>query len=162
MKKLLALCLPLVLLANCATTAFAMESPCSGSGESEVTAHLYSTYSISIPATIDANIGTAEVIVTQANLEDGYAINVYISNLNENGGITLTHTNGVDEILCTFQNTELNCAVGGNVPLVSFDYNIFSGTNTASKTFGMELLALSQPGVYSGTMTYYFSCDPCE
>ena len=125
MKKILVLCLTLVLLANCATTVFAMESPCSGSGESEVTAHLYSTYSISIPATIDANMGTAEVTVSQANLEEGYAINVYISNLNEKGGITLTHTNGTDEILCMFQNTELNCAVDGNVPLVSFGAGSF-------------------------------------
>lgn len=162
MKKLLTLCLTLVLLANCATTAFALESPCSGSGESVVTAHLYSTYTISIPATIDANMGTAEVTVSQANLEDGYAINVYISNLNEKGGITLTHTNGTDEILCMFQNTELNCAVGGNVPLVSFGAGSFYGTDTAAKTFGMELYELSKPGDYSGTMTYYFSCDPCE
>ena len=162
MKKLLALCLTIVLLANCATTAFAMESPCSGSGESVVTAHLYSTYIISIPATIDANMGTAEVTVSQANLEDGYAINVYISNLNEYGGITLTHENGVDQIQCLFQNTEMNCALGGGVPLVSFDSALFSGTDTAAKTFGMELAGLSEPGEYSGTMTYYFSCDPCE
>lgn len=160
MKKLLALCLTLALLANCATTAFASEVPCSGSGEAEVTAHIYSGYLITIPATIDANTGTGEVTISQATLEEGYKVDVYVTNANDNGGITLTHTNGVDEILCVFQNTTLGTTVSSTVPLVTFYATELVDTSTATKSFGMELMLLSTPGQYSGTMTYSFSCDP--
>lgn len=162
MKKILAICLSIFILANCTTTVFATEDPCSGSGEAEVTAHIYSGYLIAIPATINANTGTDEVTISQAALEDGYKVDVYVTNANSNGGITLTHTNGVNEILCVFENTTLGTTVSDTVPLVTFYATELMDTSTATKSFGMELMELGIPGHYSGTMTYSFSCTPSE
>lgn len=160
MKKILAICLSIVLFVNCAITAFASEVPCSGSGEAEITAHLYSGYLITIPATIDANLGTSEVTISQATLEEGYKVDVYVTNINDKDGITLTHSNGVDEILCLLQNLTLNTTVTDTVPLVTFYATELTDISTATKSFGMELMELGTPGEYSGTMTYSFSCDP--
>lgn len=59
MKKIIALCMSIVMLLSLSTTAFAAEywDESAGSGESQVYAHIYSSYSISIPATIDLRNG---------------------------------------------------------------------------------------------------------
>ena len=165
MKKILALCLTLVLLANCATTAFAAEDTCAGSGETEITAHIYSTYTITIPATIDLEAGTrGEVTITDANLESGYKVDVFATNFNNNGGITLTHRdNSMYEITCMLTNIEQNMCATAEVPLVSFyDTEVPTWGDTATKYFDIQVQNYGLAGHYSGTMTYSFSCNPYE
>lgn len=162
MKKLLALCLSLVLLATCTTTAFAYEDSCAGSGETEILAHLYSTYSISIPATIDLTAGmTGEVTIIDANLESGYKVDVFVTNLNQSGAVTLTHINdSTSKIDCMLTNIEQNMCASSEVPLVTFYDTEFTTSNTATKYFDMQVAPFGLAGQYTGIMTYSFACSP--
>lgn len=157
MKKIIAICLSLILVASFATPVFAY----SGSGEVEVTAHVYSSYDIFIPATIDAYAETAQVKIV-AQLEDNYKVDVYVLNANNSGDIPLTHTNGVDEILCRFKNIERGENVCSTVPLVTFYATELVDTYELTKSFGMEVHSVGKPGNYTGTMVYSFDCTPCE
>ena len=165
MKKLLALCLTIVLIANCAITAFAAEDTCAGSGETEITAHIYSTYTITIPAAIDLEEGTlGEVTITNANLESGYKVDVFATNFNNNGGITLTHQKyDMYQITCILVNMERNMCATTEVPLVSFyDTELPNWGDTAIKYFDIQAENYGFAGYYYGTMTYSFSCNPYE
>ena len=59
MKKILALCLSIVMLLSLSTTVFAAEywDESAGNGQTEIKAHIYSSYTITIPATIDLSNG---------------------------------------------------------------------------------------------------------
>ncbi len=157
MKKIITICITLVMVISLAVPAFAYTD----TGEVEVTAHIYSVYDITIPATIDASMGTAEVSVT-GQIEDNYKVEVFVMNATENGGVPLTHTNGTDQLVCFFKNIELGANASDTVPLVTFYATEFVGTDTRVKSFNMEIMAIGKPGIYSGTMVYAFDCRPCE
>lgn len=164
MKKILALCLSLILLTTCTPTVFAYEDSFAGFGEMEIIAHVYSSYSISIPATIDLTAGMmGEVTILDANLEEGYKVDVYATNFNENGAITLTNTaNSFLTIECRLYNLALSQFASPEVPLVTFNSFEFDGNNTATKNFDIQFAPVGSAGIYSGTMTYSFQCSPCE
>lgn len=159
MKKIVSMFVAVLLLMSVSVTAFA-EDMSSGNGESQVYAHLYSRYTVSIPATIDLRNGDiGEVTITDASVEDGYSVKVFASNLTTDGGITLTHTNGTSTINCILINTEKNTNVTNDVPLVSFtSENIEQGVTT--KYFSLEPESFGKAGDYSGTLQYSFSCSP--
>jgi len=162
MKKIISLCLSIIMLLSFSTTAFAAEywDESAGSGESQVYAHIYSSYSISIPATIDLRNGEqGAVTLTEANIESGYEVNVYCTNL-ESNGILLYHTeNSSISITCMLTDVDNTIQYDSNTPLVTFvqdDY--FQGAIT--KYFGMHIMDIAKAGDYVGTMEYSFCCEP--
>ena len=162
MKKFLSLILALVLVASLSVTAFAAEDESAGTGESTVYAHVYSQYNITIPATIDLRQGEqGEVTLSNAMLETGYAVNVYVTNKATNG-IVLTHTNGTSTMECVLQNAELQMqADNGTVPLVSFKLSdIPQDSSSATKYFELLPEKYGMPGDYSGVLQYRFVCEP--
>lgn len=165
MKKLIAIILVVTsLLSICSINAFAANS---GSGTSTISTRIYSSYTISIPATIEITeySNSATVTIGDVNIEDGYEINVYISNLEtlEMGeGIKLTHTNGTSTIGCTFSSTENGELISStNTPLVTFSTPEFE-TYTHSKNFYIHPETFGKAGVYTGTMNYTFDCTPIQ
>lgn len=174
MKKLLTLCLTLVLLANCAITVFAAEDTCAGSGETEIRCHVYSTYSITMPALIDmgafteSNLGIAEfvedkVTITNANIEPGYRVEVYVTNLDESGTIKMTNIHNPEYTgTCVLKNMEKDALIDADTPLVTFCDTELELSGTLEKHFQIAMQAYSLAGEYTGTMTYSFSCNPYE
>lgn len=165
MKKILALCLSVVMLLSLSTTAFAAEiwDESAGSGETEVYAHIYSSYFISIPATIDLRNGEqGEITLTDANIEEGYEVNVYCTNIFENG-IRLYHT--VDSnigITCVLTDVDNTIQYTSETPLATFVQDDFS-QGAITKYFGLHLMDdLSKAGDYVGVMEYSFECSPIE
>ena len=161
MKKFIALFLALALLASLSVTAFAAEDEYAGTGESTVYAHVYSQYNITIPATIDLREGEqGEVTLSNASLEEGYAVNVYVTNKSGNG-ISLMHTNGISTVECMLTNIELNMQASDTTPLVSFKLSdIPQDSSTAIKYFELSTEKYGMPGDYSGTLQYRFVCEP--
>lgn len=163
MKKLLAICLSLVLLATCAPTAFATGDTSAGSGEVQISAHRYSSYTITMPATINLETtNRGAVTITDANIETGYKVDVFVTNLNNEGALTLTHENGIYGTDCWFTNIEASAAVLSDTPLVSFYDAELDPFGTSTKYFEVHILPYGNAGYFSGTMTYSFSCNPYE
>ena len=165
MKKILSIILAVAsLLSICTVNAFAASS---GNGSSTISTRIYSSYTISIPANIEITetSNSATVTITDVNVEDGYEVNVYISNLevmDMGAGIKLTHTNGTSTIGCTFSSTENGAMISSSdMPLVTFSTPEFE-TSTYSKNFYMYPETFGKAGIYTGTMTYTFDCTPIQ
>ena len=143
--------LALILTASVSVTAFA-EDLSAGSGEIEIQAHIYSHYTISIPEIIDLRNGDmGEVTISDADIEDGYSVKVFLTNATSPNGITLTHTNGISTIECSIINIEENTIATENIPIVSF-------ANSDIKYFSLQPETFGKAGDYIGTMQYRFEC----
>ncbi len=162
MKKFFAATLTLILLISSSTTAFAADlgDEYAGSGETEIYAHLYSSYQISIPATIDLRNGEqGAVTISSANLESGYVVNVYCTNLTD-GGIRLYNaSNSLNSIICSIVDIYNNCNIAdATTPIVTFSASEIS-EESLTKYFGLEIMdTWGAAGDYTGTMQYSFSC----
>lgn len=162
MKKLIAIILAMVMTFSVSVTAFAAEDLSAGSGESEIKTHVYSHYSITIPAVIDLRNGEiGQVTISDAMVEDNYNVKVFVTNTAEFGGIVLTHSNGTATINCSLLNIENNMLANTDNPLVSFgNADLQQGTST--KYFDIQADNYGMPGDYSGIMQYSFECTPNE
>lgn len=165
MKKILALCLSFVLLLSLSTTAFAAEpwDESAGSGETTITGHIYSSYQISIPATIalEYEYTQCPVTISQCNIENGYAVNVYVTNL-EDSSIILRRGNDNESIRCYLTNADGYGLSGDNTRLVSFQQSDIVNGDSVTKYFTMSYDKMGLPGDYSGIMQYSFCCEPVE
>ncbi len=73
-----------------------------------------------MPATIDIEMtNRGEVTITDANIESGYKVDVFVTNLNSEGAVTLINTNGVSTMDVWLRNVEANCGATRKTPLVS-------------------------------------------
>lgn len=106
MRKFVSMLLALLLLVSMCMVAYADDGThvdVGGgedySGEIVVSCHTYSTYNISIP--YEMVDGTAEYItITDANIEEGYHLEVYATNLDENSLIDVYTTAPNGEEVC--------------------------------------------------------------
>ena len=163
MKKVLALVLSVLMIASFSTTAFAAEiwDESAGSGETTITGHIYSSYQISIPATISLDYEFTEcpVTISQCNIENGYAVNVYVTNL-EDSSIILRRGNDNESIRCYLTNADGYGLSGDNTLLASFQQSDITNGDSTTKYFTMSYDKMGLPGDYSGIMQYSFECSP--
>lgn len=162
MRKFLSTVLVLILLASTSTTAFAadFEDESAGNGESEIYAHLYSSYQIFIPTTIDLRNGEqGAVTISDANIEAGYSVKVYCTNITDNGIRLYNVSNSSHSIICGIMDIYNNRSISeSSMPLVTFSASEIDG-ESLTKYFGLEIIdTWGAAGDYVGTMQYSFSC----
>ena len=167
MKKIFALVLSVVMILCCSVTAFAYEDTYAGSGELEVTGHIYSSYNITIPATINIkDTPICEVTVNDGYIEEGYSLDVFVTNLNDSGFLSLKHvTDQYASAECSVLRYEGDSTVTvttPNEPIVSFTASDFPSGTSCVKYFGLEMSQWGTPGDYTGIMKYSFSCNPID
>lgn len=160
MRKAVSIILALALIASFTSMVYA-DDLSAGSGETEITAHIYSAYTITIPATINLDYGeNGEVTISNANLENGYSVYVYLTNGNAEGYVPLTHTDGASTIYgrVVFGAGEF---ANSNTPFASFTSDEVAGQESVTKYFNFQVDNYDgAPGIYTGTMTYSFCCEP--
>lgn len=162
MKKILALCLSIVMLLSLSTTVFAAEywDESAGNGQTEIKAHIYSSYTITIPATIDLSNGEqGEVKLSNPNLEPGYQINVYCTNLVDSA-VRLEKVGASGEGINCYLSRSDGYAVSNDDPLlVSFRQEDITNMDNY-KYFSITHDEWGMAGDYTGIMEYTFCCEP--
>lgn len=164
MKRLITIILSMAILWITAVTAYAAEpwDTSSGTGESQIVAHVYSSYTITIPATINTNDGDqVPVTISTANLEDGYKVDVFVTNLEDNRLLLHHASKQYDFISVSFVNVEQNAMASDTTPLVTFKATETQEYGEYNKYFVLQVDGFgAAAGDYSGIMTYSFSCTP--
>ena len=162
MKRIVTLWLSMVILMALCMTAFATEfwDESAGSGTSQIYGHIYSSYTITIPATIDLRNGEqGSVTIENGNIESGYAVNVYCTNIGENG-IKLNHVEKNTSVECALMSADGVTRFDSNTPFASFTNDDISAQNT-TKYFRLQITdRWMSAGDYTGVMEYSFRCEP--
>ena len=154
MKKALSILCALATAATMPISAFAAD----GTGETEFTAHVYSRYEITIPATVNADTETqVPVTISEAYIENGYKVTVNAENIDVQGLRLTNPNNQYAEYYVQFTNNDTGEMVYENVPLVTFNTNEIVN-NTATKYCGISANPSTMPGNYSGTLQFSFEC----
>lgn len=165
MKKVLCMLMCAVLLLAMPFTAFAADTPYSGQGTSTLTYKSYSTCTVSIPETIEVSSMEMpiEIIVSNPNIETGYCVNVYVTNLSEHGYIPLCHDEFGEMVAieCMFTNLQKQATVYNDNPLLAS----IQGSSILSDVFYGEFAATvmsmdARAGSYTGTMQYEIKIEP--
>lgn len=76
-------------------------------GQSEFEFHEYSSFYVMVPTNIPAD-GCGFVSVTMNDIEDGYHINMYVTNMDENGMIDVSTLNGTTGKVAVQYNNQMN------------------------------------------------------
>ena len=163
MKKVLCVLMCAVLLLAMPMTAFAADTPYSGQGSSTITYKSYSTCTVSIPETIEITGAPTEIVVTNPNIETGYCINVYVTNLNNENGIYLYHDEFGESITqtCVFTNNTIGGAVSQDNPLLATIEGSGDLADVLYGDFTASIMAIdAKAGSYTGTMQYEIKIEP--
>lgn len=133
-----------------------------GSGSATLRDHIYSTYTIQIPETIDISSenDSFSVALANDNIEAGCSVYVWVTNLDSNNQIQLTHT-GDDSFTEMASITSSYLGVENTVsnenPLAIFNHNEESEYSYVNATVNIQERAFKS-GFYEGTMNYCYSC----
>lgn len=165
MKKVLCMLMCAVLLLAMPTTAFAYTeyggggSPFSAEGETQISAKVYSSCVVSIPATIEitdfSQPTDCGIEITNGNVAVGESIKIKIKNLNENNAIVLSHGSSETTFNVTFTMQD-GTEVTQYSPYIARIGELTS-EGTAFAYFTMSVqgdTAGAKAGNYEGTMQY--------
>lgn len=158
-KRIISVFMAIVMLFTVSTSVFAMDG---NSGNIAVTAEGYSTFTINIPSTFDlTQSDKCEISISNANIADGYVINVLATNLDANGYLELSHeTSSTDFAYCSFTNPQTfdTLSQSNNILYTFYPNKIVNGNS--SGYFTGELAYCDAVGTYHGNMTYTVECVP--
>lgn len=164
---MIATLLALALMLSMAVPAMALESYGNmgdgqyGSGQIEATHHAYSTFQLEIPLYADSAMPNY-ITAYNPNLEDGYRIEVYVTNLETDGTLSMTHTSGDTSAMVLYNESDVWQLTYDNPLLASFTTDDFNGTNSATSIFwlqGGDTFNM-KAGSYTGTICYRIECNP--
>ena len=123
-------------------------------GDSPVSFREYSSFYVTLPIMIEPDV-TSELSVTMDSIEDGYHVEVYATNLDGEGLVTVTSGNNTGKLALVKDNGSVN--VDGSGFIASFSPEIYTDvaiTNLTVMRTGERL----KPGVYTGSVSFRVSC----
>lgn len=164
MKKIIAILMCVTLLVVCATTTvYAVENEYVDSAmtgeyftETEIAYHAYSTYTVTIPAFMECSM-MHQITIDAANVEEGYRVNAYITNMDENGLLTVTSSSGSEGKVCVY--------IDGMPYTYRSDKWIYGfergGTRFCNIAFeSADGYRPYEAGMYYGVVCFRFECNP--
>lgn len=158
MKKIVAVILCAVMAVSLPITAFAVECPFNSEGTSTLKYKAYSSCTVTIPETIEIynDEQSADIVVTNPNVEDGYVVNVYVKNLNSHNCVELTHDASGEAVAeVSFTNKSTNANIDSYNPLLASIECSDNMSETFYASFGVSVVGSGyRAGNYTGTMQY--------
>lgn len=160
MKKILALLIAIVCIFSCTLTANAASYLTDTNGSVEVRYHSYSNYTITIPEVFN-ELG-CYVELRDADIEEGYRVEVHATNLNEDGYLQLTHTKHPDitgfvSFIGESPNGDTWCVTQDNTMLCYFDSAVCE--DYVAQNFQCSPVVENwKSGDYIGLLTYRVTC----
>lgn len=106
-------------------------------GQTTVDYHAYSSYYVSIPTNISEYDAYGTVSVTMDNIEAGHHIEVYITNLDDNGQLTVTSDNGNTGQLSILYDNGLHTAAADGL-IGKFYPDEYNNTGCASTNISLD------------------------
>lgn len=167
MKKIFAVLIALAIVFSMTVPAMAAESYGNmgdgqyGSGQIEVTHHSYSTFQLEIPLYADSAMPNY-IMASNPNLEDGYQIEIYVTNLNEDGTLNMTHTSGEISTMVLYNESDVWQLTYDKPLLASLSIEDFDGNYSATSIFwlqGGDPFNM-KAGSHTGTICYRIECNP--
>lgn len=137
-------------------------------GETEFDYHVYSYYYVTIPTHVDAG-GTGTLSVSMDYIEDGYHIEAYVTNLDNDGCLTIYSdnydTNNITGKLgvVKYLSDDMTTASVGETGLIGEFYpNDYAQNTSASVRIGFRNCAGENllPGGYHGVICFRVECMP--
>ena len=127
-------------------------------GDTNVSYRVYSSFYVTIPTSITPENCSGDITVDMCNVEEGYHIDVYATNLRQGGVFAVQATNGNtgDLHLTKDYGNEIVSESGWIASFYPADYidNPIATANIGVDASG-ELL---KPGLYSGTVSFRIAC----
>lgn len=130
-------------------------------GQTTVDYHAYSSYYVSIPTSISEYDTSGTVSVTMDNIEYGHHIEVYITNLDENGFLTVTSDNGYNGLLSVLYDDGLHTADSSGL-IGTFYPESYNNTGAASTNISLDkaMMGNFKAGTYHGVICFRVECVP--
>lgn len=132
-----------------------------GTGNIEVTHHSYSTFQLDIPLYADSAMPN-QITASYPNIEDGYQIEISVTNLNEDGTIDMVHTSGAVSGMILYNETDAMQLTYNQNVLATFAIDDFDASQTATSVFyiqGGDQFSM-KAGTHTGTICYRIECNP--
>lgn len=132
-----------------------------GTGQIEVTHRAYSSFQLEIPLYADSMMPNI-IYAYYPNLEDGYQIEIYVTNLNEDGTLNMTHTSGEVSTMKLYNVGDAHHLSYQDPLLASFAIEDFNNTNSAYSEFYIQHGENfnMKAGMHTGTICYRIECNP--
>lgn len=163
---LILICVPMSIVANAEEFVDSAES--NYEGQTDFDYHVYSYYFVTIPTHIDAD-SYGELSVTMGYIENGYHIEAYVSNVDEQGLITVyaddyntsnvtAKVGVIKDVLAETGSITIDSSglIGMFYPADYGQYDFATTTIGFTKAMGDNIL----PGVYHGTICFRIECMP--
>lgn len=167
MKKFYCILIALIIVLSMTIPVMAVESYCNtgdgqySSGHIEVTHHSYSTFQLEIPLSADSSMPNY-ITAYNPNLEDGCHIEIFVTNLNEDGTLNMTHTSGAVYTMVLYNESDAHQLTYQDPLLASFSIEDFNNTDSATSIFwiqGGDQFTM-KAGSYTGKICYRIECNP--
>lgn len=168
MKKFLSSILTIALLAASSVTAKADEyseyvetNRGNFVGETSLDYHVYSSYYVTIPTSIGEYDTSGNIAVTMDNIEQGHHVEIYITNLDSEGYLTVTSDNGnTGKLNVLHDNGLYTVQPDGLVNKLYPGSYTDTGVANTDISFDKSMDSNTKAGTYHGTVCFRVECLP--
>ena len=129
-------------------------------GETDIECHAYSTFMVTIPSTLYEDMDGV-IRISSANIEDGYHVAVYLTNVDDVGQVTVTNASGDTGKVNIYKNGALYMQDGTGLfhEFLSYDYDE-NRSAYCNISFSIVPGTCTKAGDYTGVICYRVDCIP--
>lgn len=130
-------------------------------GQTDIDYRVYSSYYVTIPTRISEYDSSGTVSVTMDNIEQGYHIEIYITNLDSEGCLTVSSDNGNTGKLNVLHDNGLYTVYEDGLVTKFYPGSYgYAGTASTDISFANAMSGNTKAGTYHGTVCFRIECVP--